>query len=148
MTTTTTTSTRCFSLIIPERLRGNKWILGPFWGRSELWRAQSGPKIHWESISDTPKASKWLQKLVQDRFLTHVGPQILEDSGMINKIYWVLLLVRRFTKKWRKNSNFSKKNGTDLGWFGDDFGMVWGYFRDGFGPISKSRKNESSELNN
>ena len=36
--------------------------------------------------------------------------------------------------------------GTDLGLFGDDFGMVRGSFRDDFGPSSKSRKFESSEL--
>ena len=82
--------TWCFSSIIPERLSGNKWILGPFRGRSELWRAQSGRKIHCESISDTPEGSKWLKKLVQDRFLTHVGPQIFQDSGMINKKHWVM----------------------------------------------------------
>ena len=34
----------------------------------------------------------------------------------------------------------------DLGWFGVDLGMVWGYFRDDFGPILKNRKFESSEL--
>ncbi len=38
--------------------------------------------------------------------------------------------------------------GTDLGWFGGDFGMVWGYFQDGFGPILKSRKFEGPELKN
>ena len=36
--------------------------------------------------------------------------------------------------------------GTDLGWFGDDFGMVRLYFREGFGPILKSRKNVGPEL--
>ena len=41
-----------------------------------------------------------------------------------------------------------EKFGTDLGWFGGDLGMVWGYFRDDFGPILKIRKIESSELNN
>ena len=30
-----------------------------------------------------------------------------------------------------------EKFGTDLGWFGDDFGTVRAYFWDGFGPISK-----------
>ena len=43
--------------------------------------------MHCESISDTPEASKWLKMLVQDRFLIHVGPQIFQDSGMMNKIY-------------------------------------------------------------
>ena len=36
--------------------------------------------------------------------------------------------------------------GTDLGWFGGDFGMVWGHFRTNFGPILKTRKIETSEL--
>ena len=38
--------------------------------------------------------------------------------------------------------------GTDLGWFGDDLGMVWGYFWDGFGPIMKNRKLEGPESKN
>ena len=71
-------------------IKGKRLILGPFWGRSELWRAQSGRKMYCESISDIPKASKWVEKLVPDRFLTHVGPKIFQDSGMINiKKYWV-----------------------------------------------------------
>ena len=41
-----------------------------------------------------------------------------------------------------------EKNGTDLGWFGDDFGTVWERFRDAFGLILKNRKFESSELKN
>ena len=50
-------------------------------------------------------------------------------------------------KKIRKIRTKKIENfGTDLGWFGGDFGMVWGYFQDGFGPILKSRKIESSEL--
>ena len=38
--------------------------------------------------------------------------------------------------------------GTDLGWFGGDFGMVWEYIRGGFGPTLKSRKFEGPELKN
>ena len=38
--------------------------------------------------------------------------------------------------------------GTDLGWFGGALGTAWGYFRDDFGPILKTRKFESSELKN
>ena len=49
---------------------------------------------------------------------------------------------------FRKTSKKIENFGTDLGWFGDDFGMVWGYFRDGFGPTLKSRKFGSSELKN
>ena len=45
-----------------------------------------------------------------------------------------------------KNIKHIEKLGTDLGWFGNDFGMVWGYFRDGFGPILKTRKFDSLEL--
>ena len=45
-----------------------------------------------------------------------------------------------------KKFEIIEKIGTDLGWFGDDFGMAWGYFQDGFGPILKNRKNESPEL--
>ena len=41
-----------------------------------------------------------------------------------------------------------EKIGTDLGWFGDDVGMVWGFFRGGFGPILKSRKIDGPELKN
>ena len=48
------------------------------------------------------------------------------------------------SKKIKHFENF----GTDLGWFGDDLGTVWGYFRDGFGPILKSRKIEGPELKN
>ena len=47
-------------------------------------------------------------------------------------------------KKSEKIDNF----GTDLGWFGGDLGTVRGYFRDGFGPILKSRKFEGPELKN
>ena len=36
--------------------------------------------------------------------------------------------------------------GTDFGWFRRALGMVWGYFRDDFGPTLKNRKFESSEL--
>ena len=46
-------------------------------------------KFQDESISDTPEGSKRLEKLVQDRFLTHVGPQIFQDSGMISHILCV-----------------------------------------------------------
>ena len=46
------------------------------------------------------------------------------------------------SKKIENFENF----GTDLGWFGGDFGMVWGYFRDGFGPTLKNRKIECPEL--
>ena len=46
--------------------------------------------------------------------------------------------------KSKKNEHF----GTDLGWFGGDFGMVWGYFRDDFGPTLKNRKFEGLELKN
>ena len=38
--------------------------------------------------------------------------------------------------------------GTDLRWFGNHFGTVWGYFRTDFGPVSKKLKFESSELKN
>ena len=43
---------------------------------------------------------------------------------------------------------FFENVGTDLGCFGGDFGTVWGYFRDGFGPILKTRKIEDSESKN
>ena len=69
---------------MPTRLTGNDWILGPFWG-SGLWWAQSKWKIHCESISDTPEASKCVKNIVWGRFLIHVGPKIFLDSGMINK---------------------------------------------------------------
>ena len=36
--------------------------------------------------------------------------------------------------------------GTDSGWFGGDFWMVWGYFWDDFGPTLKNKKIESLEL--
>ena len=85
--------TGCFSLIIPERLKGNDWILGLFRVHLEFWWAQSWQKIRCESISDAPEGSKWLQKLVQDRFLSHVGPKIFQDSGMSNKIYWVPIFM-------------------------------------------------------
>ena len=51
-------------------------------------------------------------------------------------------------EKCRKKSKICENFGTDLGWFGGDFGTVWGYFRDGFGPILKSRKFEGLELKN
>ena len=51
---------------------------------------------------------------------------------------------RKMSKKLKIPENFV----TDLGWFGGDFGTVWGYFRDGFGPILKSRKFEGPELKN
>ena len=60
------------------------------------------------------------------------------------------ILMKSYDFPMRKNvGNFDyfEQTGTDLGWFGDDFGMVWGYFRDGLGPIFKSRKNEGPELN-
>ena len=34
-----------------------------------------------------------VKKLVQDRFLTHVGPKISHDSGTIDKEYWVVVVV-------------------------------------------------------
>ena len=37
--------------------------------------------------------------------------------------------------------------GTDVGWFGGDFGMVRGYFREGFGPTLKNQKIGGPELN-
>ena len=52
------------------------------------------------------------------------------------------------TNKCRKKIEMFEKFGTDLGWFGGDFGTVWGYFRDGFGSILKSRKFEGPELKN
>ena len=53
-------------------------------------------------------------------------------------------------KKFKKNKKIEKIENfeTDLGWFGSDIGMVWGYFRTNFGPILKHRKFESSELKN
>ena len=38
--------------------------------------------------------------------------------------------------------------GTDLGWFEGALGMVWGHFRDDFGPTLKNQKFESLELKN
>ena len=36
-----------------------------------------------------------------------------------------------------------KFQNTDLGWFGNDFGTVWGRFRTNVGPILKTRKFDS-----
>ena len=53
-------------------------------------------------------------------------------------------MFEKMSKKFEIFENF----GTDLGWFGGDFGTVWGYFRDGLGPILKSRKFEGPESKN
>ena len=36
-----------------------------------------------------------------------------------------------------KKIEIPEKVGTDWGWFGVDFGMVWEYFWDSFGPTLK-----------
>ena len=59
-----------------------------------------------------------------------------------------LLLKRKFSEKMSKQIEFFESFGTDLGWFGADFGTVWEYFRDDFGPSLKTRKIESSKLKN
>ena len=59
----------------------------------------------------------------------------------------MVALVRNF-RKMSKMYEILENFGTDLGWFGDDFGMVWGHFRDGFGPMLKSRKFEGPGLKN
>ena len=53
--------------------------------------------------------------------------------------------IRKFRTKKNEKIEFFW---TDLGWFGGDFGLVWEYFRTGFGPVSKSRKFEGPELKN
>ena len=53
-------------------------------------------------------------------------------------------IFEKMSKKFEIFENF----GTDLGWFGGDFGTVWEYFRDGFGPTLKSRKIEGPESKN
>ena len=68
-------------------------------------------------------------------------------SGWPAKVV-VVVVVRKFSKKLKKKNRIFENFGTDLGWFGDDFGMVWGYFRDGFGPTLKSRKIEGPESKN
>ena len=48
----------------------------------------------------------------------------------------VVVVVKKMSKKLEK----LKKIGTDLRWFGGDFGMVWEYFREDFGPSLKKLK--------
>ena len=52
--------------------------------------------------------------------------------------------IEKMSKIFEIFENF----GTDLGWFGGDFGTVWEYFRDDFGPTLKHRKFEGPELKN
>ena len=42
-----------------------------------------------ESISDTPEGSKWVKNIIQDRFLTHVGPKFSDyfPTG-VYQFYW------------------------------------------------------------
>ena len=46
------------------------------------------------------------------------------------------LVVRKMSEKIENFENF----GTDLGWFGGEFGMVWGYF------LTDFEKNEKLEV--
>ena len=58
------------------------------------------------------------------------------------------LAPREIFEKMSKKIDIFESFGTDVGWFGGDFGTVWGYFRDGFGPTLKSRKFEGPESKN
>ena len=64
-------------------IEGKRLILGPFWGRSEHWRAQSARKTYCESISDTPEASKWVKKMVPDRFWPMLDPRFSRIPALL-----------------------------------------------------------------